>query len=77
MKRLYKCWNTILILIMGILGASCIHEPEPEYGVYPMYGVPAAFRPAINPSEQNNTKDELIVKPVSDLQLKANEFGIK
>ena len=77
MKSLYKCWNLVLIAAMGLFGTACNHDPEPEYGVYPMYGVPAAFRPAIDPFELNNTENELKAKPDNDLELKAKEFVIK
>jgi hypothetical protein len=45
MKILAKFWDIILIAIMGIFGTGCILDPPaPEYGVEPMYGVPAAVR---------------------------------
>lgn len=34
-----KFWDIILVAIMGIFASGCIHDPVPEYGVEPMYGV--------------------------------------
>lgn len=48
MKKLSNIWDLILIAIMGMFGTGCILDPPPapEYGVEPLYGVPAAYRTA-------------------------------
>ena len=45
MKKLATIWDLILIGVMGLFGTGCIFDPPaPEYGVEPMYGVPAAIQ---------------------------------
>ena len=45
MKKFIKIWDIILIAAMGFIGSGCILDPPvPEYGVEPMYGVPAAVQ---------------------------------
>ena len=41
MKRMLKLWDLLLVAIIGIVGSGCILDPIPEYGVEPLYGVPA------------------------------------
>jgi len=45
MKKLATIWDLILIGVMGLFGTGCFFDPPaPEYGVEPMYGVPAAIQ---------------------------------
>lgn len=46
MKKMIKFWDIVLITLLGLLGSGCILDPVPEYGVEPLYGVPAALQDA-------------------------------
>ncbi|MEA3392091.1 MAG: hypothetical protein U9Q91_03840 [Candidatus Marinimicrobia bacterium] len=59
MKKLIKIWDVVLIAIMGILGTGCILDPPaPEYGVVPMYGVPAAVQEADEELQEQTQETE-------------------
>ncbi len=59
LKKMLKIWDVILIGIMGLFGTGCILDPPaPEYGIEPMYGVPASYQEA-GEDIQEETSDEL------------------
>ena len=59
MKKFIKIWDIILIAVMGLIGSGCILDPPaPEYGVEPMYGVPAAVQDS-DTDMQEQTPEEL------------------
>jgi len=56
-EKFVKIWNVFLIGMMSLFGTGCILDPPaPEYGVEPMYGVPASYQEA----------DEDIQEDISD-----------
>jgi len=59
MKRVIKLWDILLVAIMGFFGTGCLLDPPaPEYGVEPMYGVPAAFQEADEELQEQTQETE-------------------
>ncbi|MBN2781174.1 MAG: hypothetical protein JXR21_04350 [Candidatus Marinimicrobia bacterium] len=56
MKKLYTIWNLVLVSVLGVMGSGCVQDPEPEYGVAPLYGVESAvYLPLPGNEEQEAT----------------------
>ncbi len=55
MKKLYTIWNLVLVSVLGVMGSGCVQDPEPEYGVAPLYGVESAVYVPQSGNEEQET----------------------